>query len=141
MSSRKENDDPWLAYGSRTADRGPQLVLRQARVRRLVRMTTRPSPGGDRVPTQQDQLDQSSPADTPETGHQQTEQPTEQVQPHIQQGDGWQILSYMLGGMILYGGIGWLVSHFTGIAILFPVGMILGIGLSVAMIIFRFTRT
>ena len=46
----------------------------------------------------------------------------------------------MLGGMILYGGIGWLVSHFTGIAILFPLGMILGIGLSVALIIFRFTR-
>jgi ATP synthase protein I len=57
------------------------------------------------------------------------------------QSDGWQILSYMLGGMILYGGIGWLISHFTGIAILFPIGMILGIGLSVAMIIFRFTRS
>ena len=57
------------------------------------------------------------------------------------QSDGWQILSYMLGGMILYGGIGWLISHFTGIAILFPIGMILGIGLSVALIIFRFTRS
>ena len=57
------------------------------------------------------------------------------------EGDGWQILSYMLGGMILYGGIGWLISHFTGISVLFPIGMILGIGLSVAMIIFRFTRS
>jgi ATP synthase protein I len=55
--------------------------------------------------------------------------------------DGWQILSYMLGGMILYGGIGWLISRWTGIAVLFPVGMILGIGLSVSMIIFRFTRS
>jgi ATP synthase protein I len=55
--------------------------------------------------------------------------------------DGWQILSYMLGGMILYGGIGWLVGRWTGIAVLFPVGMILGIGLSIAMIIFRFTRS
>ena len=44
--------------------------------------------------------------------------------------DGWQILSYMLGGMILYGGIGWLVGHWTGISVLFPIGMILGIGLS-----------
>ncbi len=59
----------------------------------------------------------------------------------VREGDGWQILSYMFGGMILYGGIGWLISHFTGIAILFPIGMILGIGLSVAMIIFRFTRS
>jgi ATP synthase protein I len=55
--------------------------------------------------------------------------------------DGWRILSYMLGGMILYGGLGWLVSRWTGIAVLFPLGMILGIGLSVAMIIFRMTRT
>jgi ATP synthase protein I len=102
-------------------------------------MTTVPSPGGDRVPTQQDQLDHPSPVDKPEAGLQ--EQPTEQVQPPTGQGDGWQILSYMLGGMILYGGIGWLVSYFTGIAILFPLGMILGIGLSVALIIFRFTRT
>jgi ATP synthase protein I len=67
----------------------------------------------------------------------------EQPQPPrpAREADGWQILSYMLGGMILYGGIGWLVSHWTGISILFPLGMILGVGLSVAMIIFRFTRT
>jgi ATP synthase protein I len=54
--------------------------------------------------------------------------------------DGWRIVSYLLGGMILYGGIGWLIAHWTGIAVLFPLGMILGIGLAVAMIIFRFTR-
>jgi ATP synthase protein I len=55
--------------------------------------------------------------------------------------DGWQILSYMLGGMILYGGAGWLIGRWTGLAYLFPIGMILGIGLSIAMIIFRFTRS
>lgn len=58
-----------------------------------------------------------------------------------QERDGWRILSYMLGGMILYGGIGWLVGHWTGITILFPLGMIFGIVLSVVMIIFRFTRS
>jgi ATP synthase protein I len=55
--------------------------------------------------------------------------------------DGWTILSYLLGGMILYGGIGWVVGHYTGISVLFPLGMILGIGLSVALVIYRFTRT
>jgi ATP synthase protein I len=54
--------------------------------------------------------------------------------------DGWQILSYLVGGMILYGGIGWIIGHVTGISILFPLGMILGIGLGVALVIFRFTR-
>jgi ATP synthase protein I len=138
MSSRKENDDPWLADVSRTADRGPRQVLHWARVRRLPRMTTGSSSGGDRVQSRQDQLDHPSPAGKPEAGPQEQ---TDQAQPHFRQGDGWQILSYMLGGMILYGGIGWVVSYFTGVAILFPLGMILGIGLSVALIIFRFSRT
>lgn len=55
--------------------------------------------------------------------------------------DGWRILSYLIGGMALYGGIGWLIGHWTGISVLFPVGMILGIGLSLALIIFRETRS
>ena len=58
-----------------------------------------------------------------------------------QESDGWRILSYMFGGMILYGGIGWLVGRWTGITVLFPIGMILGIGLSIALIIFRVTRS
>jgi ATP synthase protein I len=55
--------------------------------------------------------------------------------------DGWQIVSYMIGGMILYGGIGWLIGRVTGLSFLFPIGMILGIGLSVALIIFRVNRS
>jgi F0F1-type ATP synthase assembly protein I len=55
--------------------------------------------------------------------------------------DGWQMLSYMLGGMILYGGVGWLVARWTGISVLFPVGMILGIGLSIALIVYRVTKS
>jgi ATP synthase protein I len=88
-------------------------------------MKAGPLPDGDRMP---DQDQEARPG--------QLEQPERQAR----ESDGWQILSYMLGGMLLYGGVGWLVSHWTGIAILFPLGMILGIGLSVAMIIFRFTR-
>ena len=55
--------------------------------------------------------------------------------------DGWRYLSYLIGGMILYGGIGWLIGHWTGITALFPIGMLLGLGLAVAMIIFRFSRS
>jgi ATP synthase protein I len=55
--------------------------------------------------------------------------------------DGWKIFSSMIAGMAVYGGIGWLVGHWTGISILFPLGMIIGIALSLVMIIFRFTRS
>ena len=54
---------------------------------------------------------------------------------------GYTYLSYMLGGMILYGGIGWLVGRWTHLPVLFPVGMITGLALSVALIIFRVTRS
>jgi ATP synthase protein I len=54
--------------------------------------------------------------------------------------DGWQILSYMIGGMALYGFIGWLIGRWTGLSFLFPVGMIAGLAFSIVLIIFRVTR-
>jgi ATP synthase protein I len=131
MSSRTENDDPWLAYASRTADRGPRSVLPPARIGGCPGMMTGSQPGGDRLSEQPKRAAGGQP-DSPDQAPEQRP---------ARESDGWQILSYMLGGMLLYGGVGWLVSRWTGIAILFPIGMILGIGLSVAMIIFRFTRT
>jgi ATP synthase protein I len=62
-----------------------------------------------------------------------------QAQPP-QERDGWRILSYLLGGMILYGGIGWVVARWTGLSFMFPLGMIVGIGLSILLIVFRVTR-
>jgi ATP synthase protein I len=54
---------------------------------------------------------------------------------------GWRVFSSMIAGMVLYGGIGWLIGHWTGISILFPLGMLVGIVLSILMIVFRFTRS
>jgi ATP synthase protein I len=53
---------------------------------------------------------------------------------------GWSILSYMLGGMALYGALGWLIGRWTGIAVLFPVGMLVGLGLAITLIILRYGR-
>ena len=109
-----ENDDPWLRCGLRTAGCGPRRMLPAFRAAGLAMMAG-PQPG---------------------VGSDQGQEPRAP-----RESDGWQILSYMLGGMILYGGIGWLIGRWTGISILFPIGMVLGIGLSVALIIFRFTRS
>jgi len=56
-------------------------------------------------------------------------------------GEGWTILSYMIGGMILYGFVGWLAAHWTGWTVLFPIGMLFGLASSIALIIFRVTRS
>ena len=60
--------------------------------------------------------------------------------PMPSEGTGWSIVSYLVGGMLLYGGIGWLIGRWTHIEALTGVGIVLGIGLSLALIIYRFTR-
>jgi ATP synthase protein I len=54
---------------------------------------------------------------------------------------GWTILSYMIGGMALYGALGWLIGRWTGIALLFPFGMLLGLGLAIVMVMLRYGRS
>jgi ATP synthase protein I len=57
------------------------------------------------------------------------------------QGEGWAYLSYMIGGMVLYGFVGWLAARWTGWPVLFPVGMLAGLASAIALIIFRVTRS
>jgi ATP synthase protein I len=56
------------------------------------------------------------------------------------EGTGWSIVSYLIGGMLLYGGIGWLVARWTHNQAFIGVGIVVGIGLSLALIVYRFTR-
>ncbi|HEY2550364.1 MAG TPA: hypothetical protein VGI64_07285 [Streptosporangiaceae bacterium] len=53
---------------------------------------------------------------------------------------GWTIFGYMISGMAAYGGIGWLVGHYTHLPLLFPVGMLAGIVLAIVGIIYRYGR-
>src|SRR5690242_10256370 len=55
-------------------------------------------------------------------------------------GTGWAVFSYLIAGMLAYGAIGWLISRATHVAILFPVGMLVGLGISLAFIIYRYGR-
>lgn len=56
------------------------------------------------------------------------------------QNAGWTIFSYLIAGMIFYGGLGWLIGHWTGHPIIFPLGMLLGLALSVGLVIHRYGR-
>jgi hypothetical protein len=47
----------------------------------------------------------------------------------------------MIGGMVLYGFLGWLAARWTGWPVLFPVGMLFGLASGIALIIFRVTRS
>jgi ATP synthase protein I len=53
---------------------------------------------------------------------------------------GWTVFSYLIGGMAAYGGIGWLIGRAVHVALLFPIGMVVGLGISVGYIIYRYGR-
>jgi ATP synthase protein I len=53
---------------------------------------------------------------------------------------GWTVFSYMLSGMAAYGGIGWLAGRALHVQMLFPIGMLVGIAISVGFVIWRYGR-
>jgi ATP synthase protein I len=65
---------------------------------------------------------------------------TGQQQPAMGRGTGWEVVSYLLAGMTVYGGIGWVIGHYTHIELLFPVGMVIGLAISLGWVVYRFGR-
>ena len=53
---------------------------------------------------------------------------------------GWTVVSYMLSGMAAYGAIGWLVGRAVHVQMLFPIGMLVGIAISLGFVIWRYGR-
>ena len=53
---------------------------------------------------------------------------------------GWTVLSYLLAGMAAYGGIGWLIGRAVHVEMLFPIGMLVGLAISLGFVIWRFGR-
>jgi ATP synthase protein I len=51
---------------------------------------------------------------------------------------GWNVFSYLIAGMAAYGGIGWLVGRAVHVALLFPIGMMVGLAVSVGWVIYRY---
>ncbi len=59
---------------------------------------------------------------------------------HLSAGTGWNVFSYLIAGMLTYGGLGWVIGHFSGISLFFPIGMLVGLAISVGWIIYRYGR-
>jgi ATP synthase protein I len=67
--------------------------------------------------------------------------PGGQDSPLPSRGSGWTVLSYLVAGMMAYGAIGWLVSRAVHQAVIFPVGMLFGLGISLGLVIYRYGRS
>ena len=53
---------------------------------------------------------------------------------------GWTVFSYLLSGMAAYGLIGWLIGRAVGVSMLFPMGMLVGLAISLGFVIWRYGR-
>jgi ATP synthase protein I len=52
----------------------------------------------------------------------------------------WSIPSYLMAGMMVYGGAGWLLDRWLGLSALFPIGILLGLGLALYLVYVRYGR-
>ena len=53
---------------------------------------------------------------------------------------GWTVFSYLLSGMAAYGAIGWLLGRAVHVSMLFPIGMLVGLAISLGFVIWRYGR-
>jgi F0F1-type ATP synthase assembly protein I len=62
----------------------------------------------------------------------------ERIDIALAKGTGYSIFSTLIAGMIAYGGIGWLIGRAVHISMLFPIGMLVGLAISLGWIIYRY---
>src|SRR5881275_1139542 len=51
---------------------------------------------------------------------------------------GWSAIGTMISGMAIWGGAGWLLDRWLGIEVFLPVGVILGMAVSIYMVVVKY---
>ncbi|MFI7589669.1 hypothetical protein ACIB24_21585 [Spongisporangium articulatum] len=57
---------------------------------------------------------------------------------HAEVRAGWTVLSYLISGPMLYGGLGWLLDRWLGTQVFTPVGLVGGMALALYVIVKRY---
>ncbi|MEO7981636.1 MAG: AtpZ/AtpI family protein [Sporichthyaceae bacterium] len=60
--------------------------------------------------------------------------------PPMREVDAWAVISYLLSGVILYGGIGWLLDAWLGTRGLVGVGIVLGAAGGIWLVWLRYSK-
>jgi ATP synthase protein I len=55
-------------------------------------------------------------------------------------GTGQEVFSYLVAGLLVYGAIGWVIAHFSHIELFFPIGMFVGIVISLCWVVYKYGR-
>ena len=59
-------------------------------------------------------------------------------EPEKPRGDPWHAFGYLVSGVLMYGGIGWLLDRWLGTSFLVAIGILVGAGFGIYMTIARF---
>ena len=65
---------------------------------------------------------------------------SESEPPPVREVDAWAVISYLLSGVILYGGIGWLLDWWLGTRGLVGVGIVLGAAGGIWLVWLRYSK-
>jgi len=49
--------------------------------------------------------------------------------------EGWAVMTTLIGGFLVWGGVGWLLDHWWGTRLMTPIGLILGMALGIYAVI------
>lgn len=60
--------------------------------------------------------------------------------PVVREVDAWAVVSYLLGGVILYGGLGWLLDVWLGTRGFVAGGIVLGAAAGVVLVWLRYSK-
>jgi len=58
--------------------------------------------------------------------------------PRLEEAHMWNVVSYLISGPVLFGGIGWALDGWLGTAFLVPVGILAGMAVSLYLVWFRY---
>lgn len=60
--------------------------------------------------------------------------------PIVGEVDAYAVLSYLIGGVVLYGGIGWLLDYWLGTRAFVAVGIVAGAALGIVSVWLRYSK-
>jgi F0F1-type ATP synthase assembly protein I len=58
--------------------------------------------------------------------------------PRLEEAHMWNVVSYLISGPVLFGGIGWALDRWLGTAFLVPVGILAGMAVSLYLVWVRY---
>ncbi len=53
---------------------------------------------------------------------------------------GYRVVSILIAGLLVYGGLGWLLDRWLGTSWWLPIGLVLGVALGIYLVVVRFGK-